>query len=103
MKKIVALAGSISFGIFLMVALNLTSCNSTKTTASEDNTEIPEAMAVQQGVQLWANNCVRCHNAPPPSAYNDREWTAIVNHMQKVAGLTVDDANKVEAYMKASN
>lgn len=104
MKKLFALAGSISLGILFIVTLNLTSCNSSKAVASGDNKEMPsEAMAVQEGVQLWANNCVRCHNAPPPSAYDDTEWTAIVNHMQKVAGLTVEDANKIEAYMKSSN
>lgn len=103
MKKIFALAGSISVLIVLMLTLNLTSCNSTKNVASEDQTNMPEAMNPQEGVQLWANNCVRCHNAPPPSAYNDTEWTAITNHMQKVAGLTEDEANKIEAYIKSSN
>jgi len=55
------------------------------------------------GVQLWANNCNRCHNIPPPSAYNDGEWEAIVNHMQKVGGLTVSEADKIAEYLRASN
>jgi len=89
MKKIIGLIGIIVVGG--LVALNLSSCTSSETIAS------------QSGAQLWGNNCIRCHNIPSPEAYNDQEWTAIVNHMQKVAGFTVKDADKIAEFMKSAN
>jgi len=89
MKKLIGIIGIIVVGA--LVSLNLSSC-----TASE-------AAVSQQGVQLWANNCIRCHNVPSPTAYSDEEWTAIVNHMQKVAGFTVKDADKIAEFMKSAN
>jgi len=89
MKKLIGFIGMIVIGV--LVALNISSC-----TASE-------AASSQQGAELWANNCLRCHNTPPPSAYNDEEWNAIVNHMQKVAGFTVKDADKIAKFMQSAN
>lgn len=89
MKKLIGIIGMIVVGV--LVAINLSSC-----TASE-------AASSQQGAQLWAQNCLRCHNAPSPKAYNDQEWDAIVNHMQKVAGFTVKDADKIAKFLKSAN
>jgi mono/diheme cytochrome c family protein len=89
MKKLIGFIGIIVVGA--LVAINLSSC-----TASE-------AALSQQGAQLWAQNCLRCHNAPSPKAYNDEEWDAIVNHMQKVAGFTVKDADKMSEFLQSAN
>ena len=67
-----------------------------------DNKQEP-MVAPHNGPQLWANNCARCHNSPAPNAYSDHAWIAIVNHMQKVAGLTVSDADQVLEFLQASN
>jgi len=75
----------------ILVSINLSSCTASETAAS------------QQGAQLWANNCLRCHNTPPPSAYNDQSWDAIANHMQKVAGFTKKDADKIAVFLKSAN
>jgi len=76
----------------VIAALDLVNCSSSQTAASDTS-----------GAQLWALNCIRCHNSPPPNAYDDKEWTAIANHMQKVAGLTVSDADKIGEYLKSLN
>jgi len=95
-------------GIFIVSILLLVNCNGPKKIVEEQN---PDSSLVQtdeiqmepSGVQLWANNCNRCHNTPPPKAYSDQEWVAIVNHMQKVGGLTVTEADKISEYLRASN
>ena len=86
----------------------LANCNGPKKLVEVQNTNstMVQSSTTQMesgGVQLWVNNCNRCHNSPPPAAYSDREWEAIANHMQKVAGLTVTEADKISEYLRASN
>ena len=100
MKKTISYFAILITGIFMI--LNLVNCNTPKKTVTATNQPQTAVMEVG-GVQLWATNCIRCHNSPPPNAYNDNEWDAIVNHMQKVGGLTVSDADKIADYLKASN
>ena len=95
MKRIVTI-----LGIFILLLSISISCKSASKTTDNKPTSV---VAQHNGPQLWANNCARCHNSPSPDAYSDHEWIAIVNHMQKVAGLTVSDADQVLEFMKASN
>ena len=103
MKKLIGIL--VTIGILTILApLSLTSCNSVKRIDKSDNTsQVNKVVLEEGGSQLWANNCARCHNSPPPNAYNDNEWDAIVNHMQKVGGFTVEDADKIADFLKASN
>ncbi len=55
------------------------------------------------GVQLWGENCSRCHNAPPPSAFGDAEWEAITHHMRVRANLTEEEVQKIKEFLMASN
>lgn len=79
--------------IGILISINLSSCTTNKKVASSE----------PSGAQLWANNCLRCHNMPPPNAYSDVDWDAITNHMQKVAGFTTKDINKVATFLKSAN
>jgi mono/diheme cytochrome c family protein len=80
--------------IGILISINLSSCTTNKKVASSEE---------PTGSQLWAGNCLRCHNMPPPNAYSDADWDAITNHMQKVAGFTTKDINKVAAFLKSAN
>jgi hypothetical protein len=55
------------------------------------------------GAQLWAENCTRCHNAPPPDRYSDAQWDVIVQHMRLRANLTGAEAREIAAFLKDSN
>jgi len=55
------------------------------------------------GVQLWAENCSRCHNMRPPDSYSDAQWDVAVLHMRIRANLTADDANAIVDYLKSAN
>ncbi|MCJ8163384.1 cytochrome c [Pontibacter sp. E15-1] len=55
------------------------------------------------GAQLWAENCQRCHNTPPPLVYDDKQWDAVVTHMQIRANITQEEADKIVAFLQESN
>lgn len=61
------------------------------------------ALEAKTGVQLWGENCVRCHNAPPPAAFSDAEWEIITHHMRVRANLTEEEVQKIRAFLIASN
>ena len=74
--------------------------------ASADKNPIAKMMAVpdkKAGSQLWAENCTRCHNARPPQAYSDGQWSTIVHHMRLRADLTGEEARLVRDFLQASN
>ncbi len=55
------------------------------------------------GAQLWGENCVRCHNAPTPPAFNDYQWETIAVHMRVRASLTEEEVNKIVEFLKMAN
>jgi mono/diheme cytochrome c family protein len=63
--------------------------------------DAPVNMAL--GIQIWGQNCARCHNAPPPNAYQDAEWRIITHHMKLRASLTDPEISAVLAYLQAAN
>lgn len=54
----------------------------------------------KSGSQLWSENCQRCHNAPPSSAFTNTQWEVINTHMKQRAMLTDDDYKKILAFMQ---
>lgn len=74
-----------------------------------DNTEQavrpprPRVLDTKPGVQLWGENCIRCHNAPPPAAFGDPEWEIITHHMRVRANLTEEEVQKIRAFLISSN
>ncbi|RMD72656.1 MAG: cytochrome c, partial [Bacteroidetes bacterium] len=52
-------------------------------------------MATVTGAQLWGENCVRCHNAPPPTDFTDTQWEAVGTHMQLIGHLTNEERDKI--------
>lgn len=60
-------------------------------------------IAAKSGSQLWGENCIRCHNAPPSADYSNSQWEVIGMHMKLRASLTDDETNKIVAYLKSVN
>jgi hypothetical protein len=52
------------------------------------------------GVQLWAENCQRCHNTPSPASFSPDQWETIGLHMQSRALITDEERNKIVAFLK---
>ncbi len=57
----------------------------------------------KSGAQLWGENCVRCHNAPSPPAFNDYQWETIAVHMRVRASLTEEEVQKIVEFLKMAN
>ncbi len=62
-----------------------------------------KAVAAKGGAILWAENCQRCHNTPPPNAFSQEQWVTIGLHMQSRALLTGKERDKVIEFLQQSN
>ncbi len=60
-------------------------------------------MATVTGAQLWGENCVRCHNAPPPTDFTDDQWEAAGTHMLLIGRLTVEERDKIVEFLQLAN
>lgn len=58
--------------------------------------------AEKSGAQLWAENCVRCHNIRSPSNYSRAQWDVVMMHMRVRANLTPEEHKKILAFLKSS-
>ena len=79
---------SLITGAGLAVSLNFYACKPSQKVASKS------------GVQLWAENCQRCHNTPSPTTFSHEQWETIGMHMQSRALLTNDERDKIIAFLK---
>ena len=88
MKKISYIISAI---ITIVIAtIFIQSCASTK-------------LAERGGSQLWSENCIRCHNTPPPNVYTNEQWETIAMHMLIRAGLTDDEIKKITEFIQSAN
>ncbi len=62
-----------------------------------------QLVSEKTGAQLWGENCVRCHNAPTPPAFNDYQWETIAIHMRVRASLTDEEVTKIVEFLKMAN
>ena len=81
---------SIIVGITSILVFTLNACAPTK------------AIQNKSGVQLWSENCQRCHNTPSPSTFSAESWETIGMHMQTRALLTTDERDKILEFLKTS-
>lgn len=54
----------------------------------------------KSGSQLWGENCMRCHNSPPSSAFTNAQWEVITTHMRQRAMLTEDEYKKITEFLQ---
>lgn len=89
----------------IAASLVLGGCSGKEQSASApgSTTRPTVASAKKGGAQLWADNCSRCHNVPPPERYSDDQWRAIVHHMRLRADLTGEEEREITKFLQASN
>lgn len=68
--------------------------------ATLDSCKTSQLVAAKTGVQLWAENCQRCHNTPSPSSFSPEQWETIGMHMQSRALLTNEERDKIVTFLK---
>jgi cytochrome c553 len=89
MKKLIITLVAIVFVTFSILLMN--GCS------------VSKKVADKSGTQLWAENCARCHNAPPPGEFNNDNWEIVGMHMQVRANITQTDMEKIIDFMKSAN
>ena len=57
----------------------------------------------KSGAELWAENCVRCHNIRSPSSYSPVQWEVVTMHMRVRANLTAEEHRKILAFLKSAH
>ncbi len=53
--------------------------------------------------KLWAQTCMRCHNARPAKSFSDAQWDVITHHMRVRASLTGREAQAIAQFLKEAN
>jgi hypothetical protein len=78
---------------------------STATTRPAATADAPSGTraARESGAQLWAENCMRCHNLRSPETYSSAQWEVAVHHMRLRANLTGEEAQKITAFLKSAS
>lgn len=82
-------------GLFLV----LSACQSTE--AGQGKKEPASAAQEMSGSQLWAQNCMQCHNSRSPASYSDAEWDVAMHHMRVRAPLSAEEHKKILAFLKS--
>ena len=62
-----------------------------------------ESPIATAGAQLWAQNCIRCHNIRTPTSLSDRQWQITMRHMRVRANLTAEEHESILTFLKAAN
>lgn len=62
--------------------------------------KVSQKVAAKPGVQLWAENCQRCHNTPSSNTFSPEQWETIGLHMQSRALITDDERKKIVAFLQ---
>ena len=86
--------------IFCAALSWLIGCASNTKTGEVAAGTVPSATK-KSGAQLWAENCIRCHNIRSPSNYSPAQWEVVMTHMRIRANLTPEEHKKILAFLKA--
>lgn len=62
-----------------------------------------QVVSSKVGAQLWSENCMRCHYAPSPTGYSDKQWEIVGTHMQVRGQLTQEEKDKIIEFLKSAN
>ncbi len=81
----IATIALVCFGVSGLISLN--SCVEGKKSAAKS------------GMQLWSENCGRCHNSPSSNNFSQEEWRTVGLHMQSRALLTNKETDKIIEFL----
>ena len=88
-------------GVFFVLAMSR--CASQQATADGTATGAPAYVLQKSGAQIWAENCIRCHNTASPATFSDTQWDVAVRHMELKAQLSKVEAQKVLEFLQSAN
>ena len=109
MKKIttkicewIGLPGAVILALLAAASWLVIGCSTDKQ-PGEVATGATTPRAEKSGAELWAENCVRCHNIRSPSSYSPAQWEVIMMHMRVRANLTPEEHKKILEFLKSGS
>ena len=54
----------------------------------------------KSGMNLWSENCQRCHNTSSSTSFSNEQWKTIGMHMQSRALLTNKERDKIIEFLQ---
>ena len=64
--------------------------------------KVSQKVENKTGIQLWGENCGRCHNAPGPGEFSAANWAIIGRHMRVRTNITETEEKKIIEYLKST-
>ena len=64
--------------------------------------KVSQKVENKTGIQLWGENCGRCHNAPGPGEFSAANWEIIGRHMRVRTNITETEEKKIVDYLKST-
>lgn len=71
--------------------------------AAQEPVDLVNNRDLKGGAQLWAENCMRCHNIRSPRSYTDAQWEVAAHHMRVRGNLLADEHRSILAFLKSGN
>jgi cytochrome c553 len=99
-SELVGLSGAVIVIALTVLSWLVISC-STEKQSTEVAAGTPAAPTGKGGAELWAENCVRCHNIRSPSNYSPAQWEVVMMHMRVRANLTPEEHKKILEFLKS--
>jgi hypothetical protein len=95
-------AGTVILILLAAASWLVISC-STANQSGEINGGAATSPTEKSGAELWAANCIRCHNIRSPSSYSPAQWDVVMMHMRVRANLTPEEHKKILEFLKAGS
>jgi mono/diheme cytochrome c family protein len=101
-SKLVGLPGAVIVIALAVLTWLVIGC-STEKQSTEVAAGTTAAPTGKSGAELWAENCVRCHNIRSPSSYSPAQWEVVMMHMRVRANLTPEEHKKILGFLKSGS
>ena len=59
--------------------------------------------ALNTGAQLWAENCLMCHEVKPRVSFSSAKLDSITHHMREEADLSPEEQEAILEFLKSGN
>lgn len=101
MKIVKVIVLGMSFGVLAACTKNSDSLDSGSLyiPASSDTTAYASLADLQQGRDLYINNCGRCHSLYSPDSYSVSTWKGIISQMAGRTSMTSAQVTLVTKYV----
>lgn len=89
----------ILFSLILVAAVACTTQLYVPSAGNVDKVEQASLAELQQGHDLYMNNCGKCHKLYKPGSKSNQEWEKVLGFMAPKAKLNADQSNLIYKYL----